>query len=318
MKVRFATGISVNLHTYQPSVYRMNDQEREKSIYKVTLIGGVVNLLLVLFKFIAGIAGHSAAMIADAVHSLSDFVTDVIVIVFVRISGKPEDNSHRYGHGKFETLATLIISVFLLLVGVGIGYSGAVDIMRVIQGENLPSPGMVAFVAAIVSILSKEVIFRYTIYQGKVINSDVVVANAWHHRSDVLSSVGTALGIGGAIFLGSKWIILDPLAALIVSIFIVRTAILLTVPAINELMEKALPEEVEKEITATVNSFPQVGQLHNLHTRKIGSNYAIEFHIRMNGETPLKKAHATITEIEKKLREHYGRKTHIMIHMEPF
>lgn len=295
----------------------MNSKDREKGIYKVTVAGSIVNLGLVLFKFLAGTLGQSAAMIADAVHSLSDFITDVIVVVFVHISGKPKDECHQYGHGKYETLATLIIGFVLLFVGAGIAYNGAVDIMAVIRGETLPSPGVIALVAALVSVLSKEVLYQYTIVQGKKLKSSVVIANAWHHRSDALSSVGTAIGIGGAILLGEQWTVLDPIAALVVSFFIIKAAFLLVKPAISELMEESLPEDIEKEIAEVVDSFPGVSGLHNLYTRKIGNVYAIEFHIRMDGKTTLQKAHETITEIEYKLRANYGGNTHIMIHMEP-
>lgn len=295
----------------------MRNKEREKGIYKVTLAGSIVNLLLVIFKFMAGIWGHSAAMIADAVHSLSDFITDIIVIFFVRISGKPKDESHQYGHGKFETLATLFIGLILLVVGIGIAYNGINSVTRVIQGETLPSPGKLALIAAILSIISKEILYRYTIIQGEKLKSSVLIANAWHHRSDALSSIGTGLGIAGAIVLGSKWTVLDPVAALVVSIFIVKAAFSLLKSAIGELMEEALPEEIEKDIAAIIHSFPEVSGLHNLHTRKIGNCYAIEFHIRMDGDTPLWHAHETITQIEQKLREQYGLHTHIMIHMEP-
>ena len=169
---------------------------REKGIYRVTIVGSVVNFLLLLFKFFAGIAGHSAAMLADAVHSLSDFVTDIIVIVFVRISSKPEDEGHDYGHGKYETLATAIIGIVLLFVGFGIFWNGASSIYRFLHGGSLQEPGMLALIAALVSIAFKEALYRYTVFRGKKLNSRAVVANAWHHRSDALSSIGTAIGIG--------------------------------------------------------------------------------------------------------------------------
>lgn len=295
----------------------MSDKDREKSIYKITIIGSITNLLLVIFKFIAGILGQSAAMVADAVHSLSDFITDIVVIAFIRISGKPRDESHQYGHGKFETLATLIIGFILLIIGTGIAYNGITDIISVIRGNSLPTPRLLALIVALLSIISKEILYQYTYHQGKKTKSSVVIANAWHHRSDAFSSIGTAIGIGGAIILGDKWAVLDPIAAFIVSLFIIKIAFTLMKPAISELMEESLPEEVEKEITSVVGTFPEVHQLHNLHTRKIGNKYAIEFHIRMDGQTTLEKAHETISDIEKKLREHYGIQTHIMIHMEP-
>ena len=290
---------------------------RERQIYTITIVGSVVNLLLILFKFFAGIAGRSAAMIADAVHSLSDFMTDIIVLVFVKTSQKPKDKEHAYGHGKFETLATLIIGVVLAAVGLGIAWSGVIKIYSVIQGEILPSPGIIALIAALVTIVSKEILYQYTIIKGKNLNSSALIANGWHHRSDAFSSIGTATGIGGAIFLGERWTILDPMAALVVSFFIVKMSIKLIKPCLDELLERSLPEDTEKEIEKTVSHFEGVHQLHNLCTRKIGNYYAIEFHIRMDGNKSLIESHALITEIELKLKEQYGNKTHVTIHVEP-
>lgn len=295
----------------------LSTKERERGIYNVTIVGSIVNLILVLAKFTAGTFGKSAAMIADAVHSLSDLITDFIVVVFVKISGKPKDDGHRYGHGKFETLSTLMIGVILLIVGTMIAYNGVRDIIGVINGATLSKPSLIAFWAAIISILSKEVLYRYTVLKGEKLQSDAVVANAWHHRSDAFSSIGTAVGIGGAIFLGEEYVILDPIAAVIVSVFILKAAFSLTRPAIDELMEKSLPETTENEIREIVNSFDKISCLHNLFTRKIGNNYAIEFHIRMDGSMTLDDIHDKVTEIEKEIQKKYGSGTHVMIHMEP-
>jgi len=295
------------------------DKQRERNIFKVTIVGAIVNFLLIVYKFVAGILGHSAAMIADAMHSVSDFITDIVVIVCVRIANKPKDREHSYGHGKFETLATLIIGFVLLLVGLGIGWSSIGIIWDVvIEGKQLRSPGMIALVAAFVSVISKEVLYWYTAIWGRKLKSPVVVANAWHHRSDAWSSVASILGIGGAILLGNKWTILDPLAALVVSIFIMKIAFGQIKPAVDELMERSLPEEVENEILKIVAGFSKVGQLHNLHTRRIGTRYAIEFHVRMPGNITLSEAHQAVTEIEIKLKEVYGAATHVVIHMEPY
>lgn len=290
---------------------------REKEIYKVTIAGSAVNFLLLVFKFAAGILGHSAAMLADAVHSLSDFVTDVIVIVFVRISNKPQDKGHDYGHGKYETLATAIIGLLLLIVGFGILWNGATSIYTFLRGGQLEEPGMVALIAAVVSILLKEILYRYTVAKGKKLNSQAVIANAWHHRSDVLSSVGTAVGIGGAILLGQHWRVLDPIAAVIVSFFIMKVAIRLLIPCVDELLEKSLPDEVEKEIEQALLSFPGVSEPHHLRTRRIGSYCAIEVHVRMDGQITLEEAHNTATAIEHKLKEMFGEGTLINIHVEP-
>lgn len=280
-------------------------------------MGSIVNFLLLVFKFFAGIAGHSAAMLADAVHSLSDFITDIVVIVFVRIAGKPEDKGHDYGHGKYETLATVIIGLLLLCVGFGIFWNGASSIYTFLRGGQLESPGVVALVAALVSIVSKEILYQYTVIQGKKLNSQAVIANAWHHRSDALSSIGTAIGIGGAILLGDHWRVLDPVAAVVVSFFIMKVSVRLLIPCVDELLEKSLPEDVEKEIEQTVLSFPGVSQPHHLRTRRIGNYYAIELHVRMDGKITLEEAHSTATAIENKLKEMFGKGTHVGIHVEP-
>ena len=295
----------------------ITDKEREQGIYKVTIIGSAVNIVLVAFKFVAGIVGNSSAMIADAAHSLSDLITDVVIIVFVRISNLPKDKNHDYGHGKFETFATLLIATVLLAVGLGIAWNGTSAIISVIKGEILEKPGMIALWGAVVTILSKEILYRYTIIKARKLKSDVLTANAFHHRSDGLTSIATTIGIGGAIFLGAKWTILDPLAALFVSIFIIVMAGKLAKPCVDELMEKSLPDDVENEIIAIVETFDGVSDLHNLHTRKIGNNCAIEFHIRMDGKTSLAETHDKITEIELCLKDHYGNGTHVIIHTEP-
>ena len=290
---------------------------RERGIYKVTIIGSSVNFLLLVFKFVAGFMGHSAAMLADAVHSLSDFVTDLVVIVFVRISNKPQDKTHDYGHGKYETLATAIIGLLLLVVGFGILWNGASSIYAFIKGQQLEKPGMVALIAALVSIVAKEILYQYTVIEGKKLDSQAVIANAWHHRSDALSSIGTAIGIGGAILLGENWRVLDPVAAVIVSFFIIKVAIQLLIPCVDELLEKSLPDEVEKEIEQALLSFPGVSEPHHLRKRRIGSYYAIEVHVRMDGNITLEEAHVTATAIEHRLKDIFGEGTLINIHVEP-
>ena len=294
-----------------------NTTTREKEIYKVTIIGSIVNFILLLFKFIAGIVGHSAAMVADAVHSLSDFVTDIVVIVFVKISGKPQDESHDYGHGKYETLATAIIGVVLFAVGVGILVNSVTGVVNAFNGKVLEAPSMLALIAAAVSIVLKEILYQYTVYKGKHLNSKAVVANAWHHRSDAFSSIGTLIGIAGAIFLGERWRVLDSIAAFVVSVFIIKVAIDLVKPCVDELLEKSLSKEVEDRILSIVMTNPEVDQPHHLRTRRIGNNIAIEIHIRMDGTMPLKEAHDITKKIEASLKNEFGPSTHIGIHMEP-
>lgn len=290
---------------------------REKDIFRVTWTGSIVNFALLVFKFVAGIVGHSAAMVADAVHSLSDFVTDIIVVAFVRISGKPEDEGHDYGHGKYETLATAIIGLILFFVGIGIMFNGAKSVFDTINGKPLAAPSILALTVAALSILLKELLYRYTIHKAKGLNSQAMIANAWHHRSDAFSSIGTFIGIGGAICLGEQWRILDPLAAIVVSIFIMRVAVQLLKPCVDELLERSLPAETENIILEIIRSFPEVSDPHHLRTRRIGNHLAIEVHIRMNGNTPLAEAHSLASEVEKRLKYEFGKDTHIGIHMEP-
>lgn len=295
----------------------MKAKEREHKIFHVTMAGSAINVVLLVFKFVAGILGGSAAMIADAVHSLSDFLTDIIVVVFVHISSKPEDKDHDYGHGKYETLATSIIGLALLVVGFLIFSNGSRKVWDFIHGEEIAQPGWIALIAALLSIALKEWAFQFTVRTGRKVQSQAVIANAWHHRSDALSSIGTAIGIGGAIILGKHWAVLDPLAAVVVSIFIIRTALCLVRNSSNELLEKSLPDDVEKQIIKMAEDEPTVSEVHHLCTRRIGNNIAIEMHLRMPGNITLYDAHQHSSNIEQKLRQHYGQHTHINIHIEP-
>ena len=290
---------------------------RNREIYKVTLVGGIVNVVLLLFKFIAGILGNSAAMVADAIHSLSDFVTDVVVLFFVRISSKPKDKSHDYGHGKYETLAMTLIGIALFVVAIGIIYSGTTKIVLWANGNTLETPGMLALWAALLSIFLKECVYLYSMTKARELNSQAVEANAWHHRSDALSSAGTAMGIGGAIFLGQRWTVLDPIASVVVGAFIVKVSVDLLRDGIGDLMEQSLPDAVEEEILHLVASLPGDVKPHDLCTRRLGNHYAIELHILMDGNVSLREAPDKASEVENLLRDHYGEETHVAVHVEP-
>ena len=290
---------------------------REQSIYRVTIMGSIVNAILVIGKFVAGIWGHSSAMIADAVHSLSDFLTDIVLLLLVRLSGKPADNDHDYGHGKYETIATSIIGMVLFGVGAMLAWNGMVKIIHFLQGEPGQSPEKIAFFAAIVSIVLKEMIYRVTKRIALEVNSQALEANAWHHRSDAFSSIGTGLGIGIAILLGDKWAVLDAVAAIVVSLMIVITAIRLLRQASGELLEESLPKETEDRIEELVYRDHDVSDIHRLHTRRIGSIIAIELHLRLPGNISLEESHRHATIIEHTLKEEFGQGTHIMLHIEP-
>ena len=298
-------------------MYLCNRMTREKEIYKVTLVGSAGNVALLTFKFIAGFLGHSSAMIADAVHSLSDFVTDLVVLVFVSISAKPQDQSHDYGHGKFETIATFLIGLALIGAATGIIVSGGMKLIAWWGGDELEAPGWIALWAALLSIAVKELLYQYTVRKGRQLDSQVMIANAWHHRSDSLSSIGAAIGIGGAIWLGQRWTVLDPIASIVVGLMLVRVAWELLQTSIGELSERALPAETEQEIEQIIQSFADVQEPHNLRTRRIGNRIAIEAHVRMDGNLPLQIVHERATSIEHKLKERFGTKTHVTLHMEP-
>ena len=290
---------------------------REKEIYKVTLAGSAGNAILVVLKFVAGVISHSSAMIADAIHSLSDFITDIIVLIFVGISARPQDRSHDYGHGKFETLASMFISLALLAAAIGIIVSGALKFTSWLNGEDLSAPGSLALWVAIMSIIIKELMFQYTARKGKELSSPALTANAWHHRSDALSSIAAAIGIGGAVIIGGRWTVLDPLASIVVGAMLVKVAFKIMKPSLGELTDESLSEETEEEIMETISSFKDVSEPHNLRTRRIGNRIAIEAHIRMDGNMSLLQAHEITSEIEKKLKDRFGAQTIVTLHMEP-
>lgn len=297
-----------------PSFY----QRRSQRIKRITFMGSVVNLCLTIGKFIAGFVGHSGAMLADAVHSLSDFLTDIVVFVFASISGKPSDKNHDYGHGKFETLATVIIAVALIFVGVFLCVKGLVKVFDYwVYGRSLARPGLIALFFAAVSVLVKEWLFRKTLSVGREENSQTVVANAWHHRADAYSSIATFIGIAAAFLLGRGWIILEPLAASVVSIFIINVGVRMFFPALRELLEQSLPEEIEEEMVELICSEPVVVDVYRLRTRNIGSYYAVEADIRVDGDMTVKASHAATQRIEALLTRKYGALTHVVIHVEP-
>lgn len=294
----------------------MNDS-RTHTITRVTLTGSLVNVLLSVGKLMAGIIGHSGAMVADAVHSCSDFATDLVVLVCTRFSRRPKDEDHDYGHGKFETLGSIIIGISLFMVAAGIIASAVKSIVAVCHGETMTPPGLIAIIAAAVSIVAKELLYQYTIRVGRMVDSPAMVANAWHHRSDAFSSMGTLVGISGAYLLGDRWIILDPIAAIAVGILIIKVSWDLVIPGMNELLDKSLPLKEEEEILGIITADPEVCCPHNLRTRQMGSMKIIDAHIRVDGRMTVHHSHALTVEIERTLKERYGSDTLVTIHVEP-
>ncbi len=291
--------------------------DRAKIATKITWIGLWLNVFLTLLKFVAGIFGKSSAMIADAIHSLSDFITDFVVIISFKIVKKPIDDTHDYGHGKFETLASFLVGISLIVVAVGIFLSGLDKVLSAYHGEKLEQPGFIALFAAAISIGIKEFLYRYQVGIGKKINSQAVIANAWHHRSDALSSIGTLVGIGGAVILGNRYAVLDPIAAMVVSFFIVKVAYQITIFSVNELLEVALPKEDKQKIMQYVLSVQGAENPHRLRTRKIGSYLAIEMHIEVERDLTLLQAHSIADNVENLLREKLGYETIVTVHVDP-
>jgi cation diffusion facilitator family transporter len=290
---------------------------RDAQITRVTWLGMAVNAALTLFKLIAGVVGKSSAMLADGVHSLSDFISDIIILVFLKISGKGRDKNHDFGHGKFETMATFILSLILIVVAAEIMSHGIEKIQAVLNGEEIATPGLVALIAAIVSIVAKEFCYRITVRVGKKVNSPAVIANAWHHRSDALSSIGSLIGIGFAIWFGQKWVILDPIMGCVISILIFVVAVKMALPAMKELLDISLPEEIENEIISIASSVDGVKDVHNLKTRRHGPSVIMDMHILVDHTISIVEAHHISTEVENQLANRFGRETQISVHIEP-
>lgn len=297
-----------------------NDADRQvvRTARHVTWVGFWVNAALGVLKVLAGIFGRSTAMVADGVHSFSDFFTDIIVIVFVGISRRKADATYQYGHGKYETLATLMVAVILAVVGVMFMVDGAEKIYDAVTGRPLPSPTWLALTMAVASIAAKEWLYRYTRRAGERIHSAVVVANAWHHRSDALSSLATLAGIGGAMALGDRWHILDPIAAMVVSVFIVIVAVRIGRPAVLELLEVSLPRDTVEGMFRVIGNTHGVEAFHHFASRRNGNKMIVDFHIKVNSRISVSDAHAIATEVERRLRAAYGNDMLVNIHIEPY
>lgn len=291
--------------------------ERLIKARRVTWIGMIWNVFLTILKFAVGFIARSSALIADAVHSLSDFASDISVLIGLKVASKPVDQDHNYGHGKFETLAAIIVGVMLFIVGIGILWNSITIIYDHFNGEPLIRPGIIALYAIIISILVKEGLYQYTVKSGKSLSSQVLIANAWHHRSDALSSIAVLIGVSGAILLGDRWVILDPISAALVSILILKVAAQTSYDSFNELMEVSLSKEYQKEILKLVADVPGVNIPHNLRTRKIGNIIAIDMHIKVDKNLSIIKAHDISTLVEKKLKTSFGEDSFISIHVEP-
>ncbi len=286
-------------------------------IRKVTLVGLWINVALVAAKLFFGYWGKSDALVADGYHSVSDFVTDFIVIAFVGASYKKADKEHPYGHGKFETIATVLISVVLLAVGVFIGLDGASTLISALNGEVLPRPDIWTLYVAVFSILAKEFCYRYTLSYGKRLDSPALKANALHHRSDAISSIATLVGVSFALFMGEAWRIMDPIASIVIAFMIIIPAVKIAIPSINELLEASLPQETTRHMLNVIRSVPGVMKVHNLRSRRNGHSCLVDVNIHVDPDITVREGHAISSAVERRLHKEFGSDMIIYVHIEP-
>ncbi len=290
---------------------------RNREEKRCTLVGMSSDVCLSAIKIAAGAIGHSSAILADGIHSISDTMTDALVYAMVRLSGKGADERYRYGRGKFETLAAFLISIILVMVALGLMSEGIKDVWAAIQGETLERPHNVALIVGIIAVIAKESLYHYTRLKGRKTGSSALKAYAWHHRADALSTAATLLGVAGAMFLGERWRVLDPIAAIAVSVLILVLAYRLGRPAVEELLEVSLPDEEKKTISTIVTDTPGVEAFHNLRTRRNGNMRVIDIHIKVDGELSVARSHEITQEIERRLTEALG-EVMTNIHVEPY
>ncbi len=288
-----------------------------KTIRKVTLVGFWINAALVALKLFFGYWGRSDALVADGYHSMSDFITDFIVIAFVTASYKKADSDHPYGHGKFETIATVLIGLILFGVGAFIGVEGVSTLIKYLKGETLTRPDIWTLYVAVASIALKEFCYRYTLAYGRKLNSSSLIANAWHHRSDAISSIATLIGVSFAIFLGSRWRVMDPIASIAIAVMIAVSAVKIAWPSLNELLEASLPEATVKQIREAIAAVPGVLKVHNLRARRNGHSYIIDVNIHVSPDITVREGHEIATNVEKTLQSQLGPDIIIYVHTEP-
>jgi cation diffusion facilitator family transporter len=288
-------------------------QRRQAGVVKrVTWIGFAINIALSAFKLLAGVFGHSQAMVADAVHSLSDCVTDVVVLVGVAFWTKPPDASHPHGHKRIETIVTTLIGVALAAVGAGIIFNALLTLK---EAHNV-TPSIVAFIAAMVSIAVKEGLYRWTVFMGKQVKSSAMIANAWHHRSDAFSSIPAAIAIAGAVLI-PKWQFLDHVGAVVVSVFILQAAWKISWPALMQLVDVGAPRKDCEKIKQIAISTKGVKVVHALRTRYVGAELQADLHVLVDGSLTVKEGHDIAEEVKKRLLDNGPDVIDVTVHVEP-
>ncbi|MDO5581173.1 MAG: cation diffusion facilitator family transporter [Planctomycetia bacterium] len=294
------------------------EQEQTSALNRITWFGMIINFLLTILKFLAGVFAHSQVLIADAVHSLSDLITDLALLIGVRFWNRPADSDHPNGHAKLETMITLFIGSVLFLVGLGLIKSGMNSIHDIISGHPLDQPGSFALVAACISIVLKEWLYRITRQCGIKYRSSALIANAWHHRSDALSSIPAAVAVLGCLLFGKQYAFLDPVGTILVSCMILYAAFEIVRPAFSTLIDQGIPEDKVEVIRKEVLSFDSITDVHKIRTRPLGSGrYAIDLHIHVDPEMSVRKAHHLSHEIQDSLCAKNSEIVDVVVHVEP-
>lgn len=289
----------------------MNINE-EKIAYKVSFISILGNIILTIIKFISGLIAHSQAMISDAVHSLSDVLSTFVVIIGIKISNKDADKSHPYGHERLECVAALILSIMLFITGIIIGYAG---VIKIVESNEIKTPGLLALTASIISIIIKEAMYQYTIKASKIINSGSLKADAWHHRSDALSSVGSFIGILGSR-LGFK--LLDPIASIIICLFIFKVSIDIFKDSIDKMIDKSCDEKTISKIIEIIDRRNDIRNLDDIKTRQFGNKIYIDIEISVDENMILKDAHEVAEKLHDEIEEKLPVVKHCMVHVNPY
>ena len=292
----------------------MQDNALQKTAVRVSVITILTNTFLTVFKLLAGIFGNSYALISDAVHSASDVFSTIIVLIGVKISAKKADKNHPFGHERFECVAAIILAVILFATGIGIGYSG---ISNIVTGEykNFSVPGIVALVAACVSIVVKEAMFWYTYIAAKKVNSSALKADAWHHRSDALSSIGSLVGVVGGLC-GVK--ILDCIACIVICLFILKASIEIFLDAVKKMTDEACDEKTESQIKEFILSCEGVKSVDSLLTRMFGNRIYVIVEIACDCNLPLHQAHEIAETVHKGIEEKFPAVKHVTVHVNPY
>lgn len=291
----------------------MDDKHAEQLAYKVSLSSIIVNFFLTAFKLFAGIFSHSQAMVSDAIHSASDVLSTVVVMIGVKISSKASDDNHRYGHERFECFASVILAAMLIATSVFIGYNG---ISQMITGEyqNLQMPGILALAAAIISILVKELMFQYTNIAAKKINSGSLKADAWHHRSDAISSIGSLIGIVGARF---GFPIMDPLASLVICLIILKASFDIVKDSVDKLVDKSCDDATIEKMKETVMHTEGVLEIDDIKTRLFGNKIYVDIEICADGKQTLWEAHEIAEKVHHEIERQFNNVKHCMVHVNP-